>query len=72
MSRARSPRGSTVPAVLTGLALAAVAALALPSAGGAEELEAVNGYAGTATTFHGNQELKPLATFTLNGLIRSS
>ena len=54
------------------LIFATVAALALPSAGGAEEFEAVNCYAGTATTFHGNQELKPLATFTLNGIIRSS
>jgi hypothetical protein len=72
MLRCRSPRGTTILSVLAGLAFVALGVLAVPSAGAAEEFEAVNCYAGTSTAFHGSQELQPFGAYTLNGILRSS
>lgn len=60
-----------VLSVLTGFALVVLGILAFPTAGAAEEFEAMHCYAGTFTTFHGSQELKSLSEWTFNGIFRS-
>jgi hypothetical protein len=72
MLRFNSLRGTTMPSVLAGLAFVALGVLAFPSAGAAEEFEAVHCQTCTATAFHGNPELKYLVSWTMNGIIRSS
>ncbi len=60
-----------VRAVLAGLAFVVLGGLTFPSAGAAEEFEATHCYGGTSIAFHGSQELKPLADWVYNGIVRS-
>jgi hypothetical protein len=73
MATPQPPNGRSTLAlpILSGVAFVVISLLAFPTVGAGEEFEALHCYAGTATAFHGSQELKSLSTFSMNGIMRS-